>query len=120
MQLVASVRESLALRLRTGDTIAVRIDGLDKDCSGTISEIVPEAQAASRTFQVKVTGPCPTGIYTGMFGRILINLGQQQVPVIPAAAMRKVVESNWSTSWKTARLAAGQYVSGGRSMRIST
>ncbi len=90
MQLVASVRESLALRLHAGDTIGVRIDGLDKDCSGTISEIVPEAQAASRTFQVKVTGPCPTGIYTGMFGRILIPLGQQQVPVIPAAAVRKV------------------------------
>lgn len=90
MQLVASVRESLALRLKAGDPIDVRIDGLAKDCTGTISEIVPEAQAASRTFQVKVTGPCPTGIYTGMFGRILIPLGQQEVPVIPAAAVRQV------------------------------
>ena len=90
MQLVASVRESLALRLKAGDPIDVRVDGLGKDCTGTISEIVPEAQAASRTFQVKVTGPCPTGIYTGMFGRILIPLGQQEVPVIPAAAVRQV------------------------------
>ncbi len=83
MQLVASVRESLKRKLRIGQDIGVRIEGLDKQCSGTISEIVPEAQTASRTFQVKVTGPCPEGIYSGMFGRILIPLGDEQVLVIP-------------------------------------
>ncbi len=90
MQLVASVRESLARRLRVDDTIDVWIEGLNKQCTGTISEIVPEAQAASRTFQVKVTGPCPTGIYAGMFGRIQIPLGQERVTVIPANAVRHV------------------------------
>ncbi len=83
MQLVASVRESLALQLRPGQEIDVQVHGLDKQCSGTISEIVPEAQAASRAFQVKVTGPCPTGIYTGMFGRILIPLAEEEILVIP-------------------------------------
>jgi len=57
---------------------------------GTISEIVPEAQAASRSFQVKVTGPCPTGIYSGMFGRILIPLEDEDVLVVRAGAVRKV------------------------------
>jgi RND family efflux transporter MFP subunit len=90
MQLVASVRESLTRRLQVGQDIGVHIDGLDKRCSGAISEIVPEAQAASRTFQVKVTGPCPSGIYTGMFGRLLIPLDEEQVLVIPREAVRKV------------------------------
>jgi len=90
MQLVASVRESLALQLQTGQDIDVLVQGLDKQCSGTISEIVPEAQAASRAFQVKVTGPCPTGIYTGMFGRILIPLDEEQVLVIPQTAVRHI------------------------------
>jgi RND family efflux transporter MFP subunit len=90
MQLVASVRESLALQLQTGQDIDVQVHGLNKQCSGTISEIVPEAQAASRAFQVKVTGPCPTGIYTGMFGRILIPLAEEQVLVIPKTALRSV------------------------------
>ena len=90
MELVASVRESLAHRLLVGETIAVRIEGLNKECRGTISEIVPEAQTASRTFQVKVTGPCPAGIYAGTFGRILIPLGEQHLLVIPAAAIRNV------------------------------
>ncbi len=90
MQLVASVRESLTHRLQVGQDIAVQIEGLNKQCSGTISEIVPEAQSASRTFQVKVTGPCPTGVYSGMFGRILIALPKEQVLVIPRQAVRNV------------------------------
>lgn len=90
MQLVATVRESLARRLQLGQSIGVQIEGLDKQCSGSISEIVPEAQAASRAFQVKVTGPCPSGIYTGMFGRILIPLQEEKVLVIPRGAVRNV------------------------------
>jgi membrane fusion protein, multidrug efflux system len=90
MQLVASVRESLTRQLQVGQAIGVRIEGLNKQCSGTVSEMVPEAQSASRTFQVKVTGPCPTGIYTGMFGRILIPLQEEEVLVIPRQAVRKI------------------------------
>ncbi len=90
MQLVANVRESLTRQLQVGQTIAVRIDGLDKQCSGTVSEIVPEAQSSSRAFQVKVTGPCPAGIYSGMFGRILIPLGEEQVLILPRTAVRHV------------------------------
>jgi RND family efflux transporter MFP subunit len=90
MQLVASVRESLTDKLQVGQNIGVQVDVLKKLCSGTISEIVPEAQSASRTFQVKVTGPCPAGIYTGMFGRIQIPLQEEQVLVIPRRAVRNV------------------------------
>lgn len=90
MQLVANVRESLTRQLQIGQSIAVRIDGLNKQCSGTVSEIVPEAQSSSRAFQVKVTGPCPTGIYSGMYGRILIPLEEERVLVIPRQAVRTV------------------------------
>lgn len=90
MQLVASVRESLTRQLQVGQDIGVLVEGLDKQCSGTVSEIVPEAQSTSRTFQVKVTGPCPEGIYTGMFGRILIPLEEEDVLVVPRRAVRKV------------------------------
>jgi RND family efflux transporter MFP subunit len=90
MWLVASVRESLAHRLQVGQEIPVRIEGLNKQCSGTVSEIVPESQSASRSFQVKVAGPCPTGIYTGMFGRLLIPLDQELVLVVPRQAVRNV------------------------------
>jgi RND family efflux transporter MFP subunit len=90
MQLVASVRESLTHQLQVGQDIGVQVEGLGKQCFGTVSEIVPEAQSASRTFQVKVTGPCPEGIYSGMFGRILIPLEEEDVLVVPRGAVRKV------------------------------
>lgn len=90
MQLVATVRESLAQRLQPGQSIRVQIKGMSKECEGAISEIVPEAQSASRSFQVKVTGPCPKGIYSGMFGRIFIPLDDEEILVIPRAAVRHV------------------------------
>lgn len=90
MQIVASVRESLTSKLKVGQNIGVRVDALNRLCSGTVSEIVPESNSASRTFLVKVTGPCPSGIYTGMFGRILIPLEDEEVLLIPATALRNV------------------------------
>ncbi|MBN1510959.1 MAG: efflux RND transporter periplasmic adaptor subunit [Phycisphaerae bacterium] len=90
MQLVARVRETLTQRLAVGQDIEVRIEALDKQCTGRISEIVPEAQTASRSFSVKVTGPCPPGIYSGMFGRLLIPLDEQDVLVVPKNAVRRV------------------------------
>ena len=88
--MVATVRESLALRLKVGQEVPARLDTLGLDCHATISEIVPEAQAESRSFQVKVTGPCPPNVYSGMFGRIFIPLEDEEVLVVPAQAVRRV------------------------------
>jgi RND family efflux transporter MFP subunit len=90
MQFVASVRESLTHRLAVGQDIDVRIDAIAKTCQGQISEIVPEAQEASRSFLAKVTGPCPPGVYPGMFGRVLIPLDDEDILVVPKAAVRRV------------------------------
>jgi RND family efflux transporter MFP subunit len=90
MQLVASVRESLAHRLQVGQSIDVLFDSLKQQCTGTVSEIVPEAQTASRTFQVKVAGPCPKGVYSGMFARLVIPLDEENVLVVPREAVKDV------------------------------
>ena len=81
---------ALAYRLKVGQMIGVKVETLNHACEGVVSEIVPEAQSASRSFQVKVAGPCPPGIYSGMFGRILIPLGEEKILVIPAKAVRQV------------------------------
>lgn len=90
MQLVASVRESLSRALHVGESVKVKVDVLAHACVGTVSEIVPEAQTSSRTFQVKVTGPCPKGVYAGMFGRLSVPVGEETVLLIPSAAVRTV------------------------------
>jgi len=90
MQLVATVRESLARKLAMGQTISGQVPAIDLLCQGTITEIVPQTQAGSRSFDVKVVGPCPPNIYSGMFGRILIPLGDEQVILIPESAVTTV------------------------------
>jgi membrane fusion protein (multidrug efflux system) len=90
LQLVASVPERLAVRLKVGQSATVRVDALDMDCQGHISEIVPQASPTSRSMLVKVTGPCEQGVYSGMFGRLLIVDGTRQQLLIPTAAVRRV------------------------------
>ena len=86
----------LAVEGRPGDP--ARLDTFGYECHATISEIVPEAQAESRSFQVKVTGPCPPNVYSGMFGRIFIPLEDEEVLVVPPKASGGSGSSTRSTS----------------------
>jgi RND family efflux transporter MFP subunit len=90
MRLVAVVRESLAHRLALGQMVGVRLESMKKTCQGEVEEIVPQATAATRSFEVKVSGPCPPGVYPGMFGRIEIPLDPQEVISIPRSAVMQV------------------------------
>jgi RND family efflux transporter MFP subunit len=90
MQLVAAVRETLIGRLAEGQPVQVSIEALGHPCIGRVAEIVPRADAASRTFLVKVTGPCPPDVRPGMFGRLSIPLDEEEWIVVPTAAVRRV------------------------------
>jgi RND family efflux transporter MFP subunit len=90
MQMVVAVRESLARRLSVGQKVRARLESLNHECEATVSEIVPEVQTASRSLLVKVTGLCPPGVYSGMFGRIYIPLEEEERVVVPAAAIERV------------------------------
>jgi len=90
MQMVASVREGLATKLTVGQEVPATLENLGIECHATVSEIVPESQAASRSFLVKVTGPCPPGVTSGMFGRIAVPLEDESLLVVPERAIRRV------------------------------
>lgn len=88
LQLVASVREQIAVGLEIGRPVKVRIDAIGKSCEGRIAQIVPAAEPQSRSFSVKVTGPCPPNVYSGMFGRMLLPVGERQEILVPQTAVR--------------------------------
>jgi RND family efflux transporter MFP subunit len=90
LQLVAPVPERLALGLSVGDTVEVEIEAIGMRCHGQVSEIVPQASPASRSLMVKVTGPCPPNVLSGMFGRMLIPEGERRQLLVPATAVRQV------------------------------
>ncbi|MFO0939372.1 MAG: efflux RND transporter periplasmic adaptor subunit [Pirellulales bacterium] len=90
MQLVAQVRESLALTLKPGQRIMAGLASLGYECEATISEVVPQANSSTHSFAVKVVGPCPPGVYSGMFGRLKLLIGAEDVIVIPKSAIKRV------------------------------
>ena len=90
MQLVANVRESLALKLQVGQQLPARMESLGYECLATVSEVVPKADVSSRSFEVKVSGPCPPGVYSGMFGRLMLPLEDELLLLVPAETIQRV------------------------------
>jgi RND family efflux transporter MFP subunit len=90
MQLVVNVRESLATKLKVGQSLPARMESLGYECMATVSEVVPRADVSSRSFEVKVTGPCPEGVYSGMFGRLMLPLDDERLLLIPTKAIARV------------------------------
>ena len=90
LRLETSVRESVASKLKENQNITAEIDALDKRYDGVVDEIVPSADPGSRTFLVKVSLTGDAGLYPGMFGRLLIPIGQIEKIYIPLAAVTQV------------------------------
>jgi len=92
LRLEAMVRESLIGQVRLGDTLGVVISALEDDepLSGVVDEIEPLADPVTRSFLVKAKLPEVPGLYPGMFGRLLIPLGERESVLIPQAAVSRV------------------------------
>ncbi len=90
LRLEASVRESVASKLKENQKLTAEIDALDKRYDAVVDEIVPSADPGSRTFLVKVSLDADAGLYPGMFGRLLIPIGQREKIYIPVAAVTQV------------------------------
>ncbi|EPR44678.1 efflux transporter, RND family, MFP subunit [Desulfovibrio sp. X2] len=88
--LEAAVREGLIGRTPVGERLTVHIDSLSSDLPGTVEEVVPSADPATRTFIVRVGLPPAQGLYQGMFGRLIIPVGQREAVLVPRAALRRV------------------------------
>ena len=70
-----------------GESIPVIIDALDKTISGKVVQILPAADASSRTFTIKVELPKNTGIRSGLFGRARLPLATRKAITIPKRAV---------------------------------
>jgi len=79
LRLEVPVMENLAGKLRPGDELTVQIEALGNEkVTATVDEIVPQAQAASRSFLVKVKLPKVPGAFEGLFGKLLIPAGERR------------------------------------------
>jgi RND family efflux transporter MFP subunit len=90
LRLETPVMESLAIKLKVGQDLTVRVDSVNKDFTATIEEIVPQADTASRSFLVKSSLPRSDNLYEGMYGRLQIPAGSRRHLCLATDAIRRV------------------------------
>lgn len=86
-RLEAVVTESEMGRIGPGGTAVVSVDALGLELPGTVSEIVPAADPASRTFVVKLDLPRRRGLRSGLFGRAGFAVGRREMLTVPRPAV---------------------------------
>ena len=112
----ALVREGLIHRVSPGATLQVVINALDKTFTTTVEEVVPSADPVTRTFLVKAGLPSEQGLFPGMFGRLLVPMGEKDVVVVPKAAITRVGQLEMVTTksngkWERIYVKTGKTVS---------
>jgi RND family efflux transporter MFP subunit len=86
-RLEASVDESRLPFVKTGQTVDVALESLDRRLRAHVSEIVPAVDAASRAYVVKIDLPVVPNVRSGMFGRAWFPMGARKVVTVPPQAM---------------------------------
>jgi len=90
LRLEVPVREELAVNLKVGQELAVSVDALGQEVKAPIDEIVRQAEAASRSFSVKLALPHFGGLAEGMTGRAMIPAGTRYHLCLPTAAVQRI------------------------------
>src|SRR4029079_138543 len=67
--------------------VPVVVDALGDEVQGTVQQIVPAADAASRSFVVKLALPNDPRLHSGLFGRARFPRGQRDAVVVPRTAV---------------------------------
>jgi RND family efflux transporter MFP subunit len=87
LQLEADVPQTIASLVQRGASLSARVDGVNGELTGTVSEIAPAADSASRTFRVKVDLSEHPGLSSGQFARLLVPIGESNSLRVPTAAV---------------------------------
>jgi len=87
-RLEATVNESDVRYVRLGQAVPIVVDALGgQELKGKVVEIVPAADAASRSFVVKVEMPVERALRSGLFGRARFARGERSALLIPRSAV---------------------------------
>jgi RND family efflux transporter MFP subunit len=83
----ARVPEAAVTKLAIGKSVPVRLDGLEHDIEGTVAEVQPASDEATRTRLVKIDLAKTPGLRSGRFGRLLLATSASVAVSVPAEAI---------------------------------
>jgi len=86
LRLEVSVPERLIASIHTGTNLPIRFDAIQQESTARVDEIVPQGDATSHTFTVKLIVP-HSSVKAGMVGRALIPRGRRRAILLPASAV---------------------------------
>jgi RND family efflux transporter MFP subunit len=87
LQLDADVPQAIASHVQRDARLAVRVDGVSGELTGTVTEIGPTADSVSRTIRIKVDLSAQPGLSSGQFARLLVPVGESNSLRVPVAAV---------------------------------
>lgn len=87
LQLEADVPGAIASHITAGARLAVHVESVNGELMGTVSEIAPTADPASRTFRVKLELPQTPGLMPGQFARLVVSVGESSTLRVPVSAV---------------------------------
>ena len=80
--------ESYIQNVHRGQKVRVGIPAVSQETmEGTVETIVPQADVKSRTFLLKVTLPEHASLKPGLFARVAVPVGMNQLLLIPSSAI---------------------------------
>jgi RND family efflux transporter MFP subunit len=88
-RLEASVDESRLAAVRTGQSVQVSLEAVDRTLDARVSEVVPAVDASSRSYIVKIDLPALAQVRSGMFGRAVFPIGSRKAVSVPQAALQE-------------------------------
>jgi RND family efflux transporter MFP subunit len=87
-RLEATVNENDLRHVRMGEQVTAVVDALENaELKGRVVQIVPAADAGSRSFLVKIELPADTRLRSGLFGRAQFSRGKRSSLLIPQTAV---------------------------------
>lgn len=112
-RLEALVREGLVDLITPGRDLRVAVPSLNGEIKGRVEEIVPTADPQTRSFLVKVGLEDAPGLRAGMFGRLLVPVGQRPAVLVPREAVERIgqletVRLRTAQGWRRVYVTTGQ------------
>jgi len=87
LQVVTTVDESFIASVRQGMMVPIAVDGVTGTMEGTVAQIVPAADPASHSFQVKLALPPAKNLRAGMFATAGFPGASKAVILAPRSAI---------------------------------
>ena len=86
-RITLAIAVATATGCTVGDSLPVRVEGIDGELEGRLAEIQPASDAVSRTRLFKIDLPDTPGLRSGQFGRALLAGAPELTVMVPVEAI---------------------------------